>query len=634
MMKQIALLLLLIVAVYFPSLKNDFVYFDDDKAILYNPVVNGTSNATLFHGQNLGMYAPATWLLYKATYAFSGKTAFGYHFVSLLLHLINTVLVFLIFLQLFKKNDEAPAYSWQSTTLPFFIALAFGLHPIQVEAVSWAAGQSTLLFSLFYLAAALFYIKSVQKEQKSQYYLSLAFFLLALLSKSAAVTLPLLLMAIDAYLAAPARSFQWKNKLPYLALSLIFGLYTFSTRAQEGHNIAQSSSTFSAVDRIFMVCQTILFYPFKLLVPFGFSIAYPFEKLNGQWPWHYFAAIPVLIGVIYLVSLAAKQLPKVQLAALWYILPLLPMLPFITVGSFELRSDRYVYIAGCGIFLGIGLLLEKIKNPMAKTGIYLAIAAGLGILTMKQATVWQNGVNLFKNCVEITPNAPLCQCNLGYSELISFNFDNSTKHYTNALNLDKNYVEAYNGRGQAYFQTKKFKEAYSDFDNAIRSGISSPKVFLNRGKCAVILGKGPDALPDLEKSLQLEPNNPEAWYFKGIIQGNTGNAPEALRSYTEAINLQPEYPEALANRGNIYSGQGDFAKALVDYDKALTVAPDNPLILMNRAVALLQMKQPEKALLDANRALEINPNYAKAKQTRAAIYQALGQPEKAAADLK
>ena len=621
------------VAVYAASLSNDFVFFDDDKAILYNKALQNPSLGKFFSGENLGMYAPFSWIAYWVGQGISGKEAWGYHLLGLLLHALNAVMVF-TFLKRLTGRDWAA----------FFAALLFVVHPVQVEAVSWAAALSTVLFSTFYLGSLLAYLEWRASSKIIWIGISLVAFLAACLSKSAAVTLPLVLLAVDFYLGKSTPTTSSKvmtgnraillNKIPFLALALIFGLYTFATREMEGHNIDAASSTFSFSDRFFMACQTLLFYPFKLLVPLGFSVSYPFVKMDGVWSWEYYAAPIVLLALAILIWRRGRSNSELLLGLALYVLPLSIMLPFRTVGSFELRSDRYVYLSCVGLFFIAGIFLEKLK-PEVRNAILIAAAVLLGFFAFLQTSVWRNGVALFENCTKKTPESSLCQCNLAYNELISNNYQGAIEHYSQSLKYDPSTVEAYNGRGQAYFQIRKYPEALSDFTKAIEAGIVTPKLFLNKGKCLVILNRAPEAVPDLNRSIELEPKSPEAFYFRGVAHEKGGNIPNALVDYGQALVLNPNYVEALVNRGLLRTKGEQFSEAVADYTAALAIATPQvqPMILNNRAFAQLKSGQLAKALEDANKALTINPNYPFAYNTRAAIYQQMGLGAKAQADL-
>ncbi|MEO6039093.1 MAG: tetratricopeptide repeat protein, partial [Saprospiraceae bacterium] len=525
----------------------------------------------------------------------------------------------------------------------FAAAMLFAVHPVQAEAVCWAAALSTLLFSTFYLLSALVYLRWTDKGA-GWLVLSVGIFLLSSLAKSAAVTLPLVLLTIDYYRFGKPERRHWLAKLPYLAISLFFGFKTFLTRSQEGHDIQAASSGFSILDRFWMIGQTILFYPVKLLVPIGYSLDYPFLKSAGVWPWTYYAAPLALLVLGFLIWKNLRHQREVLLGLALYLLPLSIMLPHSTVGSFELRSDRYVYLSCAGLFFVAAIALQKLPTAQLRNSVLAVLTLGLSLLAYRQSTVWHNGVDLFENCVAQTPKSPLCNCNLGYNDLLHSDYQGAIQHYSTALQFDPNTVEAYNGRGQAYFGLRKIPEALADFDKAIQAGIVTPKLFLNRGKCLVILSRPAEALPALNRSLELEARAPEAYYFRAVAYEKTGAPDKAIVDYSQVIQLnqdpaiQPKlnYVESYVNRGMLQYNAQHYPEAIADNTSALNIAAAavQSMILCNRANAYLLSGQLQPALADANRALQINPNDARSYQTRAAVYQALGQPVAAQADLQ
>ncbi|MFN0014751.1 MAG: tetratricopeptide repeat protein [Saprospiraceae bacterium] len=609
------------VAVYAQSLSNGFLIFDDDKAIKYNAIIKDPTFQGIFGSNNLGMYAPVTWLGYALVYALAGESAPAFHTFSLVLHIGCVVSVFGL-LNLLQSRRE----------VSFFAALLFAVHPIQAEAVCWIAGQSAVTFSFFYLLGLVAYAKWQQNERPVFYGLTLLLFVCSVLAKSAAVTFPLLLLAFDWYRNG---TLTWKNllgKVPFFAVSAALGLYTLTTRAAEGHNLVVTTKALSLFDRFLMVCHSLLFYPAKLLAPLGLSIYYPMEKTDGTWSFDYYLA-PLVVGTLFfLVWKYRKNVREASLSALWYLMPLSVMLPYVTVGTLEMRSGRYVYLSSIGLFLLVVWFAQKLQ-PAVRRGILAAAAVLYGLLTIQHSQVWDNEVTVFQNCVDKYPDAVLCNCNLAYGQLLKFDYPNSVEHYTKTLALDPTYVEAFNGRGQAFFMLKRYDEAYSDFDNAIRAGIVTPRLFLNRGKCHVILNRPADALPDLARSLELEPRNPETYYFKGVAESQTGNPDQALVDYNKALDLQPNYTDVLANRALLLANQKRYEEAIADYTTVINGNPNIAMAWNNRAAAHLSLSRYDQALADVNRALELQPNYAIAYRTRASVYRGLGQMDKAMADM-
>jgi len=609
---------------FYGILDNGFVFFDDDKAILYNTALQAPTLAKFFSGQNLGMYAPLTWMAYWLGVSLSGQEAWGHHLIAWVLHALSALLVWRFLYTLTGQSFPA-----------LFAALLFAAHPIQTEAVAWAAAMSTVLFAFFYLLSLNSYVvyRTAARGTAAWYALALLFFALSSLSKSAAVTLPLVLVAVDwCCFNRPLRRIL-ADKLPFLVISLGFGLYTYSTRAQEGHDIDTASMAFSTVDRLWMVSQTIWFYPFKILLPIGFSIAYPFVKTGGSWPLTYYMALPALLLAGGLVWHFKRHDRLFLLGTALYLLPLTVMLPFQTVGTFELRSDRYAYLSIIGIAWLLAGVVQQWREPV-KTSVLAGVTGLLVILSSQQTAVWKDGVRLFSNCVDKTPEAALCQCNLAYNELITFQFDRAIVHYSNTLRLDSTYIEAYNGRGQAYLRLQKIPEALSDFNNAIRFGLSSPKLFMNQGKCLYGTDQYAEAIPALTRSLELEPKEAETWFYLGMSRLKTGDANQARKDLDKALSIKPDYPEAYEALSQYYMQNGQMQQAIEQCDRLLALDPNRLTALSNRGYAKLLSGKPDAALADVDEAIRRNPSFVQAYRVRAAIYRQMGKDRQATEDLE
>ncbi|MBN8685326.1 MAG: tetratricopeptide repeat protein [Chitinophagales bacterium] len=609
-----ALVLLVAAAVpYLPILSHGFLQYDDGETIFYNETVMNPSFGALLKSKIVGMYVPVSAIIYAITYQLGGGKAEAFHLMSIALHAIASILTYVLVRKLQPHAIVA-----------FLTALLFAVHPVKVEPVSWVAAQTTIVFSLFYLASLIAWVNFRQAKGAWWQWASLGFFLLAGLSKSAAVTLPLLLPVLDWYLGVHKEKFNPRNYLyllPFLAIAVALGLYTFVTREQSGAAIAVANTQYNLFDRILMAAHTLLFYPYKMLLPLALTINYPMSKENGAWPWHYFAALPVLLGILYyLYTLLRKGEKMAALSLLLYLLPLSIMLPLVSVGTAELRSDRYLYIPSIGFFMGLTYLTHRFF-PRWHAYAWAVVAIAFAYLTFEQSKTWKDDASVFRNCVERYPNSAICNCNLAYGELLKRDFNNSIEHYTRSLELDENCVECYNGRGQAYLFTDKIEPALADFTKAIEGGVVTPKLFLNRGICLVKLNRPAEAVPDLSRSLELEPKAPDAWYFRAAAQEKLGKKAEAVSDYSKSIELNPNYLEALVNRGVLQYSLGNYQAAIQDYERAAQIAAPGvkPMILTNLANTWMQLGDRQKALQNVEAALAINPNYTRAQQTKAAL---------------
>lgn len=511
---------------YATGFGNGMVAMDDHSATVNNPAVK---DFALFGQFNLGMYAPVTWAAYGLAYAIGQDNAFWYHLLSALVHAANVLLVFRLFRYL--------SPNWHFAGI---VALFFAIHPIQVEAVSWIAGFSTPLFSLFYLAALLCYLqyRSASGQMAGRLGLALGLFVLACLSKSAAVTLPLTMLVLDLWLSRPLSVKMLTEKIPFFAVSLFFGVLTLYSRAAAGHTGADALIQYTFFDRFLMVCHTIPFYWLKILAPTGLSIWYPFERVNSSWPVSYFVAPLVLAGICWATWRWRHAAKIVGLGLLFYLSNIVLSLPYATFGTFELRSDRYNYLACLGVFALLAALptAATAKKPSwanAAWGFLLLLALFYGYQTVRRIRDWKDTLTLINKAI---------------------------------AEQGDNFGKAYLWRGMEYGDAGKRQPAIEDFTRAIDKNPGLIEAYKYRGGLLGMTGQHEKALADLNIYLNQNPNDPEYLFNRGVALRKLGKYPEAIADFTKTIQLQPTFAPAYRSRGNAYSEMGETAKAQADLE--------------------------------------------------------------------
>src|SRR2546422_2164398 len=240
------ILVLVVLTCFLPTLGNDFVAWDDDLNFTENPNCRGLSWSNLrwmlttVHG---GHYQPLSWMTLGLDYVVWGMNPVGYHLTNLLLHAANAVLFYFMALRLLRASVPGGHAdgSWALTLGSGFATLLFAVHPLRAESVAWITERRDVLSGLFYLAAVVAYLRDCDgavpegRRTRKWYWASLGLFALALLSKAMAVTLPVILLALDAYplrrLGAVGGGWPWASlravvmeKLPFFLLSLAAGI--------------------------------------------------------------------------------------------------------------------------------------------------------------------------------------------------------------------------------------------------------------------------------------------------------------------------------------------------------------------------------------------------------------------------
>ncbi|HJT23252.1 MAG TPA: hypothetical protein VJ873_01665, partial [bacterium] len=294
---------------HLPGLKNGFVGWDDPEVVVNNPHIHLLDPSffqwafTSFRHQN---WMPLTWLSYAIDYAVGGNQPGIYHFTAILFHAINTALVFYLCLRILQvsrqKAEAAGAVGWGIPPIPvaFLAAVLFGLHPLQVESVAWVSERNNLLFVLFYLWALLSYLDYASSTQpgKGKLYRCLALFLLALMSKAIAVTLPLAMLILDAW---PLRRLQGRlgrmvwEKTAFFAASVLAGVMAIF--AQASGKAFEMTEGFPFYFRVLNAFRSLALYLWKILWPVDLCPLYPFPHVRDA---AYFAGDAAAAGVVLL----------------------------------------------------------------------------------------------------------------------------------------------------------------------------------------------------------------------------------------------------------------------------------------------------------------------------------------------
>ena len=512
----------LALVLFLTGVSNKMVSMDDHSATINNPAVTGFNP---FIGSNLGMFAPVTWLGYALAYAIKGRQAAPlFHLLSVIVHAVNALLVF----RLFRRLGS-------SAVVALIVSLFFAIHPLQVEAVAWIAAFSTPLFVMFSLLAMHSYVRHTQAAgERRHYWFALLLFVLACLSKSAAVTLPLTLLVLDWWLKRPWSRSTLLEKVPFFLIALGFGILTIVTRSQAG--FGDTPADFTILDRMLMVCHTLVFYWTKLLAPFGLSIWYPFIKTGNGWPWSYYAAPLLLIVLLWLAWRSRVRLPFVWFGVLFYLSNIVLSLPYATFGTFELRSDRYNYLAGLGFFFILASLPDFFRVQRPKwVGTSWGLLTGLGLLWLLLAGLrindWRDTLTLINKAIASSGD---------------------------------NFGKAYLWRGMEYGDNDRGRDAILDLNRAITINPNLTEAYKYRGGMLGFAKRYEESVADLTVYLNKYPQDAEQYYNRGLSLLNLKEIPLAISDFSKTLAIKPEFVRAYRARGNAYLMQGDSIKGKAD----------------------------------------------------------------------
>lgn len=587
-----------VLVVYNPVIHNGFLNFDDDGYITANAHVKaGLTWATVkwaFTTYNQGNWHPLTWLSHALDYRLFGLNPAGPHYVNVLLHAVNVVLLFLVL-------QSATGFRWRS----LMVAALFALHPINVESVAWAAERKNVLSMLFFLLALYAYTwyarrPGFHKSGLRRYAAVVFFFALALLSKPQVIAFPFLLWLLDYWplgrigaraVAGPAAQgasmtrlwcgwLVWE-KLPLLLLSAASAVVTM--KAQKAGGAVQTFSQYSLLLRLETAVISYVSYLGKALWPSKLVAMYPHPaKLYPA--WQVGAAVVLLLLVTALVIRARDQ-RYLAVGWFWFLGSFVPMIGLVQVG-YQAMADRYAYIP----FIGLFLMLTWLAADWAQAhqfGIrWLAIPAVscllvLGTLTYRQVGYWHDTESFWRRTVALTQDNYIAQNNLGDFLLNQGKTEEAAAHFRAALAIRPNGLAANlnlgayeDGRGNLPAAIERYQLVARDAgDVGMRATAYGSLGFAYRG-----LGQSMKAKQCFETALQLQPDRARAMVGLGLIAQESGDLAEAIRLYSRAAAVQPtDVGYLLLARALQQAGHVDEANAISE--SVARSSPDLPKAL-------------------------------------------------------
>jgi hypothetical protein len=521
------LLVLTILVVFWQGVKNDFTNFDDNQYVTENQHVqagltwkNLVWAFTTTHSVN---WHPLTWLSHMLDCQLYGLNPAGHHLTSVLLHSASTVLLFLV-LQWITGGR------WRSA----FVAALFAVHPLHVESVAWVAERKDVLSGFFWMLTLGAYACYVNRPTLSRYLLTLLCFVLSILAKPMAVTLPFVLLLLDYWplnrltlnrqvhdkaslvdkeFLSPT-SDRWFatnvviERLPFLVIAALASIVTFFIQHSSG--AAKSLIQYPLTERITNALVSYASYLGKMIWPQNLAVFYPHPG-QSLTMWQVALAGLLLLVVSAVVIRAGRRHPYLPVGWFWYVGTLVPVIGLIQAGD-QGMADRYTYIPLIGVFIIISWGVSEFVKNWRHGRIVLALTAStlllaLSICTLLQIRYWKNDITLFTHALEVTEN---------------------------------NFV-AHNNLGAALARQGKLK----------------------------------DSIPHFIEALRIFPEYERAHFNLGLARDKQGEIDEAIFHFTEALKIKPDYPEAHNGLGVALARQGRLEEAIVHFKAALQLQPDN-----------------------------------------------------------
>ncbi len=552
------LLTVVVLVAYNPVTHNGFVNFDDNGYITDNPHLRaGLTWATVkwaFTTYEQANWHPLTWLSHAFDLELFGLKPAGHHYVSVLFHAINAVLLFLLL-------QSATGFRWRS----LMVAALFALHPINVESVAWAAERKNVLSMMFFLLALYAYgwyarRPGLGKTGLLRYAVVMVFFALALLAKPQVIAFPFLLLLWDYWplgrIGAPGVANgaaqggsvpKWRSgwlvleKLPLLLLSAASGVVTM--KAQRSGDAIQAFARSSLLLRLENAAISYVRYLGKALWPSKLAALYLHP---GLYPvWQVSGAVLLLLAITVWV-LRARDQRYLAVGWLWFLGSLVPMIGLVQVGS-QAMADRYAYISFLGLFLMLTWLAADWAHAHRISAAWLAVPAiscllALGTITYRQVGYWRDTESLWRHTLACTEGSYGAHINFAGFLLSEDRIEEAGEQYRAALAILPGAPTAILGLGDYEDRRGNLPAAIEQYQKvAVRAADVRTRAtgYDRLGFAYRQMGESMKAKQSFETALQLAPGRARAITGLGLIAQDNGDLPEAIRQYARAIAAEP-----------------------------------------------------------------------------------------------
>jgi tetratricopeptide (TPR) repeat protein len=572
-----AALVVVTLAVWFPVTRAAFINLDDNVYVTENRhVASGLTAEGIrwaFTNGHAGLWHPLAWLSHMLDVQLFGLDPAGHHATSLVLHVANVALLFL----LLRRMTRA---TWP----PVVAAALFALHPLRVESVAWVAERKDVLSVFFGFVALHAYVSYTAARSLGRYVLVLLAFACAVMAKPMLVTLPAVMLLLDYW---PLRRFgeretietrapSWialvVEKLPLVAVAVISAVATLLAAREQSALVGLGD--FSLRARVTTAVVSYASYLRKAVWPIDLSVYYPLAGPPGT--YQVAGSALLLVGVTAFAFFARRRSPYLLVGWLWFVGTLLPVSGILQTGG-QAIADRFTYLPLAGLFVAVAWAVSDVRWPsIVRTVLGVATVAGIALLavaTRRDLAHWQDGVALFSRALEVTQDNWLAHDSLGDALVKKGDFEAASTQFEAALRLSPDDAKIHYDLGVARVLQGQLDEGGSHFVEALRLRPGFADAEFNIGQILARQVRYEEAIVYLEQAVRHDPSSANAHAGYGTALLHVGKIDEAITELLEATRLDPRHAIAHFNLARVFAAQGKAEEAGVHFDAAFAADP-------------------------------------------------------------
>jgi tetratricopeptide (TPR) repeat protein len=624
------ILALVTFVVYFNSLKAPFI-LDDKGTIVDNPDIKKLSSigTRLIYPYKEGKTTyrndpsrPLVYLTYTLNYYLGGLDPAGYRLYNIMLHLFNSLLLFFLSKKIleYPAGEPVPAYL---NLVPYFVSLFFCVHPLNIDAVTYVFGRSSLMVTFFYVLSVLLFVRSYEKGKKISAG-TICCFILALASKQSAVTLPLVILLFDYIFLCDFRikklaAAKYTHILIWVTLAAYL-LWRYLYFGGIGDLVAVK-----AFDRYsYLITQPyiILNYLKLLLIPSGFSIDHSISPSVSLSELRVLLSLAVVSGLFAIIAVLFRKktvASKVIIfGLLWFFITLSPTSSFFPTTS--IMVERRMYLSGFGIYFLVAFLFFSVLKAgvlgrpysfreLTASGLPLLCLLLLGTVTVKRNKLYRAPELLWREVISMYPQKNFgAYHSLGTMLLEKGDHDGALESFRMSLKIKPDYARGYCGLGNVYYAQKNYNAAAGEYVKALKADRNFSTAYSNLGVIYKEQGDLDGAVRELKNAAAADPGNTSAHYYLAVIYQMKHEYDKARKWYEKTLDLDPGLADARCNYGVLLSWLKEYDKAVKEYQKAIRIKPDYINAYENLGKLFFMMKNYEKSIKVNKKIIKIDIN--------------------------
>lgn len=622
-------LVALVLVVYWPTLNNGYIW-DDETYVEHNVNLQSASGLynIWFKIGAVPQYYPLVHTTFWIENHLWGLAPRGYHFVNLTLHALSAILLWRLLLRL-----RVPG-AWLAAAI-------FAVHPVQVETVAWITERKNVLSCLLGLGAIWSYLKFSPPEMPDAqraadvpatgnwwyYGLSLALFVLGLLSKTVICSVPAVLLVIYWWKQGRLNLRETLRLAPFFLIGLLLAALTVWMERTRVLAVG-AEWDYSPIQRILLAGRDLWFYAGKLAWPHPLIFFYPRWEIRAADGWQYLYPAAALLVFAGLWAFRKRIGRGPLAAALIFAGVLVPALGFFNVYPFRFSfvADHFQYHASLALIAlaaaGITLLCARLKWRGALPLVAIVVIGSLAATAQHRTGVYHNLKTLYEDTIAQNPDCWIAHHNLGSYYEDRGGYAEAIEHYREAIRLDPKQGRLRISLAAPLLITNQLKEADAQLTQALAGEINEidrSDAWLYLGNVRTAERRFSEAFAAYEQAISARPDNDVVLYFHGTALAASGDTDGAIEKLRAAIQRNPNYAEAQNRLGQFLTIAGRRGEAIQAFEEAVRLAPNRPSFRVDLGNSLFNAHNAALAEQQIRAAIQLDPRNAESYNTLGAI---------------